>query len=429
MTKMMSALCALSVSCFFSQAVQNRYREDSAPTDESLPVEQKSLTQDGRRKRLEVIRDVSRESGLANAAMLAGVASAETGLAHCWSEARWSCQGPWSADCNGPVIAGAGDGPCSWQEGGLGMFQFDGGTFDQTLLRDGRGVLTLRGNVTKAVDFVANMLMSSRYVSVSSRAAALNWLSGVRPGTARFEAWIKTVTHHYNGCEPGYCSIFWDRYDHYAYHAKLVYDEVSAGFWSTGQAPQTRPESSHHGGPVDAIELWWSRLNDGSYAFKSIAPSRVHRMRYLVDGYVIADQVSRDDPRTAEIENNFPARYRFSSETMRRQVLVEGLDSSGRVVARGVGLLDAIAGTGVYIRQVAQGVYQVGLERAPGNVASLSVSANGYDLVDSISGRGRSERLAVRSAFTLLGQRDFKLIAYDVDGYPVLSVSRSFELR
>ena len=69
-----------------------------------------------------------------NAALLAGIGEVETNFAHCWSEATWACQGPASASCGGgPVIAGASDGPCSAQQGGLGMFQFDSGTFSQTL--------------------------------------------------------------------------------------------------------------------------------------------------------------------------------------------------------------------------------------------------------------------------------------------------------
>ena len=80
------------------------------------------------------IRDAARARGMANAFLLAGIANDETGLAMCWSEATWACQGPSSPDCGGgPVIAGAADGPCSAQQGGLGMFQFDAGTFSDTI--------------------------------------------------------------------------------------------------------------------------------------------------------------------------------------------------------------------------------------------------------------------------------------------------------
>src|SRR4051812_3252844 len=76
--------------------------------------------------RYAAIRDAAAARGIGNAYLLAGIANDETGLAMCWSEAQWACQGPSSPDCGGgPVIAGAADGPCSAQQGGLGMFQFD----------------------------------------------------------------------------------------------------------------------------------------------------------------------------------------------------------------------------------------------------------------------------------------------------------------
>src|SRR3954469_7132312 len=59
-----------------------------------------------------VIRDAASARGVRNAYLLAGIANTETGLAQCWSEATWACQGPSSPDCGGgPVIAGASDGP------------------------------------------------------------------------------------------------------------------------------------------------------------------------------------------------------------------------------------------------------------------------------------------------------------------------------
>jgi hypothetical protein len=99
------------------------------------------------------IRDAARADGMSNAYLLAGIANDETGLAMCWSEATWACQGPSSPDCGGgPVIAGAADGPCSAEQGGLGMFQFDAGTFADTLAKYGGDVLTVAGQTTHAID-------------------------------------------------------------------------------------------------------------------------------------------------------------------------------------------------------------------------------------------------------------------------------------
>ena len=104
--------------------------------------------------RYAVIRDSAQARGIRTGYLLAGIANTETGLAHCWSEATWACQGPPSPDCGGgPVIAGSADGPCSIREGGLGMFQFDAGTFDDTLGRYGNHVLTVDGQIGAAIDY------------------------------------------------------------------------------------------------------------------------------------------------------------------------------------------------------------------------------------------------------------------------------------
>jgi len=89
-----------------------------------------------KRARLVVIRDTSAERGLSNAALLAGIAESETHVAHCWSDATYACPGPDSPSCNGPIIAGSADGPCSAMQGGLGMFQLDAGTCSGSLAVD-----------------------------------------------------------------------------------------------------------------------------------------------------------------------------------------------------------------------------------------------------------------------------------------------------
>lgn len=197
-----------------------------------------------RRRRSEGIKRAAANAGLSNAVLLAGIANAETGLAHCWREATWACQGPASSSCGGgPVIAGAGDGPCRYREGGLGMFQFDAGTHNQTLNRYGHSVLSVEGNTAHAVDFVTDMVIRSRYISgVSNRAEALRWLDGVKVGGDRWHPWIQTVTHYYNGCVPGRCSVYWSRYDSYDAKARSVYNELGASFWDAATAPSTPPQ-------------------------------------------------------------------------------------------------------------------------------------------------------------------------------------------
>lgn len=187
--------------------------------------------------------------GIKNAALFGGIADAETGLAHCWSEATWACQGPWSSSCGGPVIAGAGDGPCAIREGGLGMFQFDGGNFDQTLARDGQGILTVEGNVDRAVDFVIGMVIRSHFIPQAHDVpSAVDFLNSVpiAPGNPNYEAWISTVTRYYNGC-PQNGSCWASRRANYERLTRGIYHEMGGdSFW--GRASQPPPDPAREAG-------------------------------------------------------------------------------------------------------------------------------------------------------------------------------------
>ncbi|HNS99121.1 MAG TPA: VCBS repeat-containing protein [Polyangiaceae bacterium] len=191
------------------------------------------LTLAERMARYEKIRDAAAARGITSTAyLLAGIAHAETGLAHCWSEATWACQGPYSPDCNGPVIAGAGDGPCSLQQGGLGMFQFDAGTFTDTLNKYGNDVLTIAGNTSHAINYVINMVKVSAYTTnAETDAKALQWINNFDFGNGTLrDQWIKTVTRYYNGCQPGW--FCWsDRYNHYNNSLQTVVNETGLDFW------------------------------------------------------------------------------------------------------------------------------------------------------------------------------------------------------
>jgi hypothetical protein len=196
-----------------------------------------ALTGSERRTRAGQIRDAAFDNGMTQGWLLAGIADAETNMSHCWSELTWACMGPASADCGGgPVVAGAGDGPCSLRQGGLGMFQFDAGTFDDTLRREGDRILSIAGNTAAAVDFVVAMVIRSAYVDgVGDRAQAIEWMNGVRVGNGRWDPWIRTVTHYYNGCAPSY-SCFSSRYAHYRDNTQGVFDEMGADFWNVSYA-------------------------------------------------------------------------------------------------------------------------------------------------------------------------------------------------
>src|SRR6478609_5725095 len=115
-----------------------------ACTTHDTSSKHQGLTAAVKTERYTLIRDTAAQMGVTNGALLAGIAISETGLAHCQSEATYACQGPASPSCNGgPIIAGAADGPCSAMQGGLGMFQFDAGTYTDTINTYGQSILTI----------------------------------------------------------------------------------------------------------------------------------------------------------------------------------------------------------------------------------------------------------------------------------------------
>jgi hypothetical protein len=170
------------------------------------------------------------------------------------------------------------------------------------------------------------------------------------------------------------------------------------------------------------LEVYWARQADGSYNLRALAPSAVTRVEYYVDNFLIT-QGSREDG------VNFPASYSFSVERSERLFEVRGFDERGTQIALGVGLLDVTDGVAVYIRQMGQNLYEIGLERASLGVASIEVRADGTLLTDGLSASTRSPRNAVRSNFNQLGPRAFELTTYNADGSLRGSLRRTFTLR
>lgn len=202
-----------------------------------------ALSASERRERAGVIRDTYAGQGITSGWLAAGLADAETMMTHCrngetpyWE--RNGCSGPHSDYCGGPVLAGAGDGPCSARQGGLGMFQFDAGDFDDTLARDGNHVLDLQGNIRQSVVFVLDMIVRSPYVEgVRTREEAVAWMNSIdSPSHPQFAKWVETVTHLYNGCRPGW-TCYSERYGRYRDFARNMYTEMGAAFWTTSATP------------------------------------------------------------------------------------------------------------------------------------------------------------------------------------------------
>jgi hypothetical protein len=208
----------------------------SAPPSGQITSDKPHLTTDQQQQRYVQIRDTARGVGVGTAYLLAGISNDETGLAMCWSEATYACQGPSSPDCGGgPVIAGAADGPCDEDQGGLGMFQFDAGTYQDTLNQYGPSVLTIDGQIHDAIAYAVNMVEESDFTTnAETDQQALQWIADFDPSNATLvDQWISTVVEYYNGCQPG--DDCWDA--RYQTYSQGYQDAISApgglGFWAT----------------------------------------------------------------------------------------------------------------------------------------------------------------------------------------------------
>jgi hypothetical protein len=186
------------------------------------------------RERLALIRDTAALQDVENAALIGGIAVSETNLAHCWSEATYACMGPASPSCDGPIIAGSADGPCAEMQGGLGLFQFDAGTWADTLARYGDAILTLEGNSAQAVSFVLDSVIRD-IPGVTSRAEAAAWINRVPlvAGDPTMEQWAQLMACRYNGCCAA-SALCTERARGYRDHAIELVDELGAAFWRAG---------------------------------------------------------------------------------------------------------------------------------------------------------------------------------------------------
>ncbi|MFN9811517.1 MAG: N-acetylmuramoyl-L-alanine amidase, partial [Deltaproteobacteria bacterium] len=200
--------------------------------------------------------------------------------------------------------------------------------------------------------------------------------------------------------------------------ARIV-DIIAIGRTGTlgGGSPAPAPPSS-----LPAIEVYWSRGDDGAYALRALAPAAVSRVVYRVDGFVVGRASRADGP-------NFPTQYTFATEASGRLFEVIGLDDRENEVAYGNGRIDTVAGTAVFVKQLGAGHYEIGLERAPAGVTAIEVRADGFLLTDEISGATRSSRLEVRSRFMRLGNRSFEITTYAASGAARGTLRRALELH
>jgi len=193
-----------------------------------------------------------------------------------------------------------------------------------------------------------------------------------------------------------------------------VVDELGAAFWNAT--------------PLAPAELAWARQADGSYRFSAVAGTDVAEVTYLVDGYTLGTAPA-DDPKTPELETQFPLAYTFKNATSERFVEALGFDAEGVQVARSIGLLDVTPNTSVFIRQTGEDTYEVGLERAPAEVAAVELRVDGYLVKDGLSGETHVARGAVLATYSTLGEREFELRTFNANGTLRGTLRRTFTLE
>lgn len=213
----------------------------AACVEPALETQTQEISTAVRHERFGLIRDSAAEMGLYNAALLAGIAISETALAHCQAEATYACKGPASPSCGGgPIIAGAADGPCDLMQGGLGMFQFDSGTYAQTLATYGDSILTVEGNTAQAVNFVVERARQD-IDGVSDWLTAVGWMNDVPMDAASMQQWSTFIVCRYNGC-CSTSSTCVTRANGYRDNALMAYEEMGADFWRTSTRCAALPD-------------------------------------------------------------------------------------------------------------------------------------------------------------------------------------------
>ncbi|QSQ19447.1 hypothetical protein JY651_29500 [Pyxidicoccus parkwayensis] len=197
------ALLTLALGLGACQPTEDTPEADTALAEQS----QSQISATVMRQRSDLIKAVlAAEPRVDNPLLWAGIANTETGMAFCYGElSPYECPGPYSSDCNGPIVAGYWDGACSARAGGLGMFQFDyPGTYDDTLRVYGTGILTVQGSITRAVQYVIDMAWNSPYTPYfPTWQDNYNWLNNIRVGGPSWDLWLGVLARHYNGKEWG----------------------------------------------------------------------------------------------------------------------------------------------------------------------------------------------------------------------------------
>lgn len=223
------------------------------------------------KERCDEIKETAAARGITNPLIIAGIANHETHLVQCLSEWPIHCAGPHSDDCDGPVLAGSGDGECWTEQGGLGMFQFDAGNYDQTLSQYGDGILDVSGNVDAGIDVIIHKVRVCQHTAALAPTdqAAIDFINRATPGTGDYEAYISSMASCYNGCQPHFTSCSHEGMrNNYKAGVQGLLDALGSEYWTTLDDDASNATSERIGTNTDGRLELFALATDGSLAHR-----------------------------------------------------------------------------------------------------------------------------------------------------------------
>jgi hypothetical protein len=129
-------------------------------------------------------------------------------------------------------------------QGGLGMFQFDAGTYAETLALYGDSILTIEGNTAQAVSYVADRVQM-HIAGVDGWLSAMTWLNDIPMDASdpKMDAYASFIVCRYNGCCTPTSSTCQMRAAGYRDNAIKAFNEMGAEFWRTdNRCPELPPD-------------------------------------------------------------------------------------------------------------------------------------------------------------------------------------------
>lgn len=163
-------------------------------------------------------------------------------------------------------------------------------------------------------------------------------------------------------------------------------------------------------------------LDRGEVVFTASASMATDAVEYTVDGRVLGTV-------TRATSASFSLRAGVCDDGMQHAVSARALDAGGAELDHGVGMLDALATSALYVKPVDTATFEVGLARADASIVAIEVDADGIAITDDVSMTAHSTRLAVRHTYSMLGSRAFTVRLYDASGALVGTRTATVVLR